>query len=88
MISEAEKRTIRECAEKYDVKSVFLFGSSLEAEDARDIDLAVEGVKPGLFFKLYADLLKRLPLPVDLVDLSTESMFCSLIRESGLKIYG
>ena len=88
MIAETEKEIIRDCAKKYDVKSVFLFGSSLESEDARDIDLAVEGVKPGLFFKLYADLLKRLPRPVDLVDLSARSMFCSLILESGLKIYG
>ena len=88
MIAEIEKEIIRDCAEKYGVKSVFLFGSSLEGEDNRDIDLAVEGVKPGLFFKLYADLLKRLPRPVDLVDLSARSMFCNLILESGLKIYG
>jgi len=88
MIAETEKEIIRDCAKKYNVKSVFLFGSSLEEEDGRDIDLAVEGIKPGLFFKLYADLFKRLSRPVDLVDLSAQSMFCNLIIESGLKIYG
>ena len=88
MIADAEKQVIRECAQKYDVKSVFLFGSSLEAEDARDIDLAVEGVNPALFFKLYADLLKKLSRPVDLVDLSAQSLFCRLIQDSGMRIYG
>ena len=89
MINDSEKNIIISCAKKYDVETVILFGSSINEEtDYRDIDIAVKGVKPGFFFKFYGELIRKLTKPVDIVDLSDKSLFCDLIKERGIKIYG
>jgi predicted nucleotidyltransferase len=89
MISETEKRTIRKIAEKYSVKRVLLFGSSLApGKEGRDIDLAVEGIAPQDFFEFYGDLLLKLSKPVDVVDLSGTSKFIKMIKLEGIPLYG
>ena len=88
MITEKEESIIREGAEKYGTTAVFLFGSSLEHDDYRDIDLAVDGLEPGKFFSFYAYLVKRLSKQVDLVDLSHRSLFSDLVVETGTRVYG
>lgn len=89
MIAELEKEIIMQCAKKYNVSYILLFGSSIEKDDgANDIDLGVRGIEPNLFFKFYAELVKHLSKPVDLVDLSQKSLFNDLIEETGVKIYG
>ena len=89
MISKREKEIITRCAEKYKVSSVYLFGSSLDMDSGyNDIDLAVKGIKPEVFFKFYGELLRSLSKPVDLVDLSKKSLFNQIIEEKGVKIYG
>jgi len=52
---------------------VWLFGSLAHGDvhERSDIDLAVEGLRPGTFFDAYADLLDAAEARVDLVDLST-----------------
>ena len=88
MISSDIKKTIVECAREFNVKAVWIFGSSLDDDSvARDIDLAVEGVPPKLFFKFYARLFMALPKPVDLVDLSQDIPIASIIRAKGVSIY-
>lgn len=89
MITEHEKDIILRCAKKYNASSVLLFGSSIEkGQDANDIDLAIKGVEQKLFFKFYAELVKHLSRPVDLIDLSRKSLFNDIIEETGVKIYG
>ena len=88
MISPKEKLIISLIAGRYRVKRVLLFGSSLGKKKARDIDLAVEGIRPQDFFKFYGDLLFSLPKPVDLINLSQNSKFTRLVRQEGLAIYG
>lgn len=89
MITETDKKLIVKCAKKYNVSCVILFGSALrEDAEANDIDIAVKGVEPELFFKFYAELFKNLSKPVDLVDLSRKSLFNDLIQETGVTIYG
>jgi len=89
MISEMDKRIITHCAEKYKVSSVYLFGSSLDkGGEPNDIDLAVEGIRPKIFFKFYGELMRKLSKPVDLVDLSRKSLFNQIIEKKGVKIYG
>ena len=88
MITKQEKEIILRCAEKYNVSSLFLFGSSIEKEEYDDIDIGVKGIKPRLFFKFYAELFKNLPKNVDLVDLSKKSLFNDLVERDGAKIYG
>lgn len=89
IISEEDLDTISFYAKKYKVQAVYLFGSMLDnTNQANDIDLAVRGIHPRLFFKFYGKLLRHLSKPVDLVDLSLESLFTQLIKEEGIKIYG
>ena len=89
MISEKDKMMIFETARQYGVKSVFLFGSSVLADHpARDIDLGVVGLAPGIFFKFYGKLLRGLSKPVDVVDLSKDTKFNRLIFRDGIRLYG
>jgi len=89
MIGEKEKETIIECARKFGAKTVLLFGSAAEKDSGyNDIDLAVEGVKPELFFKFYGELVRYLSLPVDLVDLNDVAPINRVIADKGVKIYG
>ncbi|MHA1255292.1 MAG: nucleotidyltransferase family protein [Promethearchaeota archaeon] len=88
MISEEEKKIIIQYAKKYNISKVYLFGSSLDQDEYNDIDLAIYGIEPSLFFKFYGELMRNLPKPIDLIDLSEKSLFNQLIEENGVKIYG
>lgn len=89
MITESEKKTIREISERYAIKRVLLFGSSITLDkESRDIDLAVEGTSPKDFFRYYGDLMLELAKPVDVIDLSDVSKFTKMIREEGIPLYG
>lgn len=90
MISEKDKSTIISIADQFKVKRVLLFGSNISSgeRESKDIDLAVEGVRPKDFFKFYGELIFNLNKPVDLVDLSIDNKFNRLIRQEGIAIYG
>ncbi len=89
MLSESDKTVIIRCAQKYNVSTIYLFGSSLDADaQSHDIDLGVKGVDPAMFFKFYGELLRHLSKPVDLVDLSHQTLFNELVEKRGAKIYG
>ena len=87
MIKETDKQKIIDLAKAYHVRNLLLFGSSLRSDHPADIDLAVEGIAPGKFFKFYGELIWELSLPVDLVDLSKKSGFSELIRKEGVLLY-
>ena len=88
MITEKDKDIILQYAKKYNVSYIILFGSSIRKDkEANDIDIGVKGIKPGLFFKFYAELFKHLSKPVDLIDLSKRSLFNELVEETGVRIY-
>jgi len=89
MINEDDKSKVIEVASQYGVKRVLLFGSSIApGKDAHDIDLAVEGIDPALFFKFYGDLIFALSKPVDLIDLAFDSRFTRMVLKEGIPIYG
>jgi predicted nucleotidyltransferase len=89
MITETDQEAIRSICQKYGIKRALLFGSSVEAtREARDIDLAVEGVAPEDFFRFYGDLMFAVSKPIDIVDLSGHSKFLDLIRREGVALYG
>lgn len=88
MLSDTERDLILTCAEKYGATALYLFGSTLQSDQSIDIDLGVEGVAPELFFRFYGELLRLLVKPIDLVDLSHQSLFNDLVEERGIKIYG
>jgi len=88
MISENDKNTILMYAKKYNLEKVILFGSSKEKMDARDIDIGVSGLSPALFFDFCWELYRDLSKPVDIIDLSKDSLFNKLIEKEGLLLYG
>lgn len=88
MISEYDKTTILKYAKKYNLTEVILFGSSIERENANDIDIGIKGIEPGHFFDFYGELLLSLSKHIDIVDLSKDSSFNRLVEEDGIKLYG
>ena len=89
MITEAEKKIIKNISKKYHIKRVLLFGSCLLPDrENTDIDIAVEGISPFDFFKFYGDLLFALPKPVDVIDLTKTSKFIQIIQKEGVPLYG
>jgi predicted nucleotidyltransferase len=88
MIADRDKQIIQEIAVKYHAKRVVLFGSSLWPDrESRDIDIGVEGIDEKDFFTFYGELLCALSKPVDVVDLSTKSLFVELIQREGILLY-
>ena len=88
MYSEELKQIVKSCAEQYGAKSVWLFGSAAQDEqNAKDIDLAVEGLDSKSFFDFYGRLFFELPKPVDLVDLSQNPPIAAIVRQKGIRIY-
>jgi len=89
MISGAEREIIIRCARKYGASRVYLFGSCAKSEgDYRDIDVAVDGIPPQQFFRFYAELMRNLHKPVDLLDLSESNPLARVVLEEGVIIYG
>ncbi len=88
MISEKDKNIISKLADKYGASQVLVFGSALLRDNFNDIDLAVKGIKPELFFKFYGELISAVSKPIDLIDLDIENPFVELVRQEGVKIYG
>lgn len=87
MIAERDRQIIRRTADKYHATRVLLFGSSLsKGAEARDIDIAVDGVAEKDFFAFYGELMCALSKPVDVVDLSTSSRFIDLIKVEGIPL--
>jgi predicted nucleotidyltransferase len=89
MIEDADKKIIQDISKRYRAKKVLLFGSSIDPKkESRDIDIAVEGISAGDFFKYYGDLIFSLSKPVDVIDIKGKSKFISLILREGTLIYG
>ena len=90
MLSDMDRQTIVELAGRYRAKRVLLFGSSaLPGSDrGRDIDLAVEGIADGLFFRFWGDLMLRASKPVDVIDLGRGGKFSEIVRREGVLLYG
>jgi predicted nucleotidyltransferase len=89
MVSQNDIETIKQLSSKYNARKVVLFGSSLDSQrQANDIDLAVEGVAPGDYYRYCGELMMSLTKPVDIVDLSVPCKFIDLILEQGVVLYG
>lgn len=88
MLAERDQSIISEYAEKYRLKAVVLFGSSLKDENANDIDLGIKGIEPKRFFDFYWDVYSRLSKPVDIINLDRNNSFSRLVETEGHLIYG
>jgi predicted nucleotidyltransferase len=82
-----------ESAKKYGVKSLWLFGSALAADekDAGDIDLGVEGIDRDRAWDMYCELFdtihERCRKPLDFVEMDEPLSIVHVIRSEGMKIY-
>jgi predicted nucleotidyltransferase len=89
MISEQDKAKIIDIGRQYNVREIYLFGSSIDpSRKTNDIDLAIAGIAPEEFFNFYGDLLFELSKPIDLIDLSSDTKFNRLIYRDGIRLYG
>lgn len=71
-------------AKDYGATRLILFGSAATApEQARDLDLACDGVSGWRFYELGARLEEELRVPLDLVPLSPPTRFTRLIEQRG-----
>jgi uncharacterized protein len=77
-------------AREHGASRVILFGGALESpSDARDLDLAIEGIPGWNFFGLAAELEAKIPVHVDVIPLDQvrENHFTRTIRRRGRVIY-
>jgi len=88
VISKRDKTIILKYAKKYNLREVILFGSSIEREEANDIDIGIKGIEPELFFDFYGELLLLLSKRIDIVNLDKKNPFNELVEKEGIKLYG
>jgi predicted nucleotidyltransferase len=85
MIGEKDKKIILDISKKYNLSRVLLFGSFLtDPRNARDIDIAVDGISDDLFFTFYGELMFALSKPVDVIDLSKKTKFTEMVIKTGV----
>ena len=71
-------------AKEYGATRLILFGSAASnPEQARDLDLACDGVPGWKLYELGARLEEELRIPLDLVPLSPETRFTRIIADQG-----
>lgn len=71
-------------AKAFGATRLILFGSALSRpQEARDLDLACDGIPGWKLFEFGAKLEEELNLPLDLVPLSPPTPFTSLIELRG-----
>ncbi|MBI4648950.1 MAG: nucleotidyltransferase domain-containing protein [Bacteroidia bacterium] len=77
--------------EKFVFKRIYLFGSVVSDKPVTawtDVDLAIEGLEAGMFYKVYAYLLKSSKYPIDLKPLEElEIIQQKKIKKKGELIY-
>ncbi len=73
-----------EIAETFGATRLILFGSAAtDPEQAKDIDLACDGVAGWKIFELGARLEEELKMPLDLIPLSPPNRFTRIIERRG-----
>jgi uncharacterized protein len=78
------ERTIS-LAKEYGATRLILFGSAVTAPDqARDLDLACDGVHGWKLYELGARLEEELRVPLDLIPLSPPTRLTRLIERQGI----
>jgi len=81
-------RRIREAAAALratGAKEVYLFGSAAGGPfaESSDVDLAVSGLPPDLFFRAMSRAAKILGRPLDLIDLDEDTPLTRYLRHEG-----
>lgn len=66
-------------------EEVYVFGSYVERREdpVNDIDLAVSGLPPEVFFRAMGAASEVFECPLDLIDLDEDTPFVKFLREKG-----
>lgn len=66
-------------------REVYLYGSAVSdrMRPDSDVDLAVSGLPPGIFFRAMSDAESALGLPLDLIDLDEDNPFTRYLKSEG-----
>jgi predicted nucleotidyltransferase len=67
-------------SKKYGIRKLFLFGSALESDSYKDIDLACSGLTGFNIFRFAGELENEIEMNVDIVNIDKESAFVNLIK--------
>ena len=87
-MNENDKNILITLAKSFKAKKIVLFGSSIESfDDARDIDIACEGITGKMFLRFGAKLEELFDKTVDLVLIEENSTFINEILKKGIIIY-
>jgi len=64
---------------------IYLFGSLMEGKDrvGSDIDLAIRGCNPEIYYQLIGELMMEMEHPIDLINLDREDDFTKYILAEG-----
>ena len=88
-MTEALEKQIKEAAEtfkSYGAKEVYIFGSAAEGriDEYSDIDMAVSGLPPGVFFRAWAKAVRAFPgREMDLISLENDGPFAEYLKLEG-----
>lgn len=83
-VTQAHIEKITSIAKSFGANRLILFGSAVEEpENARDIDIACDGVQGWKLFELAAKLEQELHMPLDIISLSPPSRFTKHIEAKG-----
>lgn len=86
-INPADIEKIVSLGRSYGATRIILFGSAAEKPDeARDLDLAFDGVPGWKLFELGARLEEELKVPLDIVSLNPPTRFTHLIEAKGQQL--
>jgi len=87
-LTQAQIEKIVRLAKTYGARRLILFGSSLqESVEARDIDLACDGVRGWKLYEFGSRLEEELGTSLDIVPLSPPTRFTRLIETRGKVLY-
>lgn len=85
-VTDEHIETAKAIARRYGATRMVIFGSAVDdPENARDLDLAIEGVEGWTIWELAGQIERALDIPVDVVPLDP-SPFTELVEEYGQEI--
>ena len=66
---------------KYGVQEIYIFGSLADGtyNENSDIDIAVRGLKPELYFKAYSELRFNITRKIDHLNMDTQKRFVQML---------
>ena len=78
-------RKAAECLTRAGAREVYLFGSVASGviHEHSDIDMAVSGLPPRIFFQAMSEAARFLDREMDLIDLDEDTPFVRFLREKG-----